>query len=1830
MVIERDQFGNDISNLPKAGTYSPSAFESYSPISQVEPERTLGGTLKDVGVSLGKGVVGTGEAVVGLADLATPGNLGQAVENVGIDFEGAQEYLSQQYSPTQQRAFKKVDEAKGFLPTLGAMVQNPSTIGHAIIESAPSMVAGGVVGRGLGMAARGLGVTSKAIPLVTGAAGEGAITAGQMQENVRRQSGGDTTLLQQAQALGAGLGTSAFGVIGAKLGGALAKKFGTEITDIDTLMAGGKLGSSKDVAKRIVAGGISEGAFEELPQSIQEQVWTNAALGQPLDQDVGAAGAAGLLAGAVMGGGTNVFARPEITNNFTEEEQQILSDEHNNIVTAEQEATTPEEQANIQKIKEDYVDTVIQRQQENDLIKGISKTEEDIRSERQALYDQFWKLPVNKSAEESAQVILEQKPFTDVEQARIDRQRQIEQTYLPAEEEVDRINAYRLQEAQAAGEPTPVALRSTDLITRNGKPYQRREFLEGLLSERKDKDNYEIVEVPLNTTYQDTKNRLQTKLSEARNQAERNELLQQLYDLEFNIEDIKDQNQVGYIARLTDEALDPKRKENIWEDETGRYPSEASYWKAQQRALTQQQAQTAQRPYDRPIGPETQDTMVRQEQQRAIEQTLRDTELGPTQQIGESLVDSAEPLSTFKNERQVPSEEMIEQPIEQRPIETVENMQAGDVAEDLQARQDNIDAMQEELDANLIQQDQMDINDPRYNELQLDAEELRTNIHDARRELLVDRLAAGPKLEVREADEPGTGIDLPTIQKIYKGQEVFKAADGTVNIRLKNGRGINIQSVQDAGNGYIQMAIDTGQMSKAGKIFGVTAGANILLDENFADNATLWHENKHVLDNLGMITKADNSALNKEFTKLRKAGKLGFALSTHEDPMIAMEENMANTFAQVMLNREEYRTKPLGKTIQRIIDFFKQMLSFGKQTISGLAREVESGRIYERKSIEQNQDQAQFNTSETPEIKSLLNNFPNDQIKYDGEFDRSILNKPNIYQFTPQEGPLRGRTFTTEEMTVEAIKAKMASMMPQFQVVEDLTMPRQTIPQAQYDEVFNQKKDLLAGVKQVLRKSGSEIKLLADKFTGAISTRLNNINPMLRDKMRELDYRTTQKIVRQLQVALPIMKNAKKNMSPQDKSDWDWARKNSDAGKIDQLATKYGFKDQYDLLRDKLNKIRNDAEEVGYNIGFLEDYWPRVLNDREGFLKETQDLTKDPIFSQALEAQAKKMGIKVEELDDNLRADIISNLILGRNLGISGTGNMQARKFTQIDPKYDKFYMKSDEALMQYIYSMNKKIEARRFFGKVPANIQAIKIKNRNAKANLVKLQELDKLSGTNSNAEAIGILQDNIESYEQKLETYKNQYDFQENIGSYVDELMAAGLVDKSKEQELRDILDARFHERGTTGVVNAYKNLAYIDTMGSPLSAITQIGDLAWAYYIGGLTPKGIGRTTKNLVKAIFNQSNISKEDLGFERISQEFADADSLSRAVNKTFKWVGLEKLDSIGKETLINTSLDNYKNKAKQDPNKLKKEIRRIFGNKTDSVVNELLTNEVNTNPSDNVKYLVYSRVLDFHPAALSEMPEKYLNAGNGRVFYMLKSYTLKQMDVFRNEVWRNMKEAHKEKDPKKIIAGMQNMVSMGALLTLANAGADEIKDWLTGKEMKFEDHVIENLMTFGGASRYMRMKTRQEGIGTTLAQKILPPFKFLDSLSGDMFSDTSAGFRTVESVPGVGRLYYWHYGRGADKKKSIAEQDWAKIKKESTKFKKKLDAADDKRLFMQANIEDFRKSKQVDSLQGTISGMTATINKLKKLEQTPNVRKRIGQLEKQKELMLTKIMETIK
>ncbi len=278
------------------------AFDEQPAAPAARPARTVLGTAGDVGVTALKGAVGLPQAFMGLASLVSGGQAGKDFEDAGLRFSDAQKILDGMYSPAQQAANREVQQADGFVGTLKAAVDNPSVIATTVGESLPQMLGGAAIARG------GLALTSKVAPWAAGAIGEGIKGAGSAAEQIRSESpDGLITGKQAAASLASGAGTAVIGgAAGRFAGSAVGQRLG--LSDVDTMLAAGKFNKTPaGFIKQVVGSGISEGVFEELPQSIQEQMWQNYAQDKPLDEGVGKAGALGLLAGAAMGGAGGGF-----------------------------------------------------------------------------------------------------------------------------------------------------------------------------------------------------------------------------------------------------------------------------------------------------------------------------------------------------------------------------------------------------------------------------------------------------------------------------------------------------------------------------------------------------------------------------------------------------------------------------------------------------------------------------------------------------------------------------------------------------------------------------------------------------------------------------------------------------------------------------------------------------------------------------------------------------------------------------------------------------------------------------------------------------------------------------------------------------------------------------------------------------------------------------------------------------------------------------------------------------------------------------------------------------------------------------------------------------------------------------------------------------------------------------------------------------------------------------------------------------------------------------------------------------------------------------------
>ena len=303
---------------PDATSYAPLYKEQRTQLRT--PDKDIFDYTQDAGVALAKGVVAVPQAAAGLVDIADAGlqsiqNIGtdrdvqggrftKALENLGVGFKETQDIMGGWYSDATQQQLQGLAQLPGMSTqksfgenldslgqTAGYVLDNPSLALNTIIESLPSIGAGGAVGRGVSaLGAQGA--------KVAGAVGEGAIMAGQSQANMDRNAEGYTTGSQALGALGIGVLGGAIGQLGNRF--ASSKGAG----DIDNLSAGVANQTTNKGFKSLGIGTVTEAA-EEAAQSAVENVISNISSGKDaiegLNQDL----VLGTLAGAGMGGAVN-------------------------------------------------------------------------------------------------------------------------------------------------------------------------------------------------------------------------------------------------------------------------------------------------------------------------------------------------------------------------------------------------------------------------------------------------------------------------------------------------------------------------------------------------------------------------------------------------------------------------------------------------------------------------------------------------------------------------------------------------------------------------------------------------------------------------------------------------------------------------------------------------------------------------------------------------------------------------------------------------------------------------------------------------------------------------------------------------------------------------------------------------------------------------------------------------------------------------------------------------------------------------------------------------------------------------------------------------------------------------------------------------------------------------------------------------------------------------------------------------------------------------------------------------------------------------------------
>ena len=344
---------------------------------------------------------------------------------------------------------------------------------------------------------------------------------------------------------------------------------------------------------------------------------------------------------------------------------------------------------------------------------------------------------------------------------------------------------------------------------------------------------------------------------------------------------------------------------------------------------------------------------------------------------------------------------------------------------------------------------------------------------------------------------------------------------------------------------------------------------------------------------------------------------------------------------------------------------------------------------------------------------------------------------------------------------------------------------------------------------------------------------------------------------------------------------------------------------------------------------------------------------------------------------------------------------------------------------------------------------------------------------------------------------------------------------MDPNNQKELKELLRLRFGNAmvGANTATQVYKAAVNITLLGNVISALTQLGDVGVSMYKNGI------RNTLSSALDVVNErvtgkaNRITIEDIGLEQRFQEFEDINKpmLGKIQDTIFKWSGFSEVDRLGKESFMNSTLNNM-TKMVQEPTspaykRWVKKNQQFLGGDMQGVLDGFRryakTGKKEDLGDDAMSY-VFSELANTQPISRSELPEFYHKSNIGKTIYTLKSFMLKQLDILRNDGWNMIKQGKANNDTAMMAEGAKNIVRYLGIVGSTNVAAIHLKDLVSGKVdlenmlpeevgahlavSAFNNVMLANIKTFGFDPYTVDRLMAPGGLEETAKSLVLPPF----------------------------------------------------------------------------------------------------------------------------------------
>ena len=620
---------------------------------------------------------------------------------------------------------------------------------------------------------------------------------------------------------------------------------------------------------------------------------------------------------------------------------------------------------------------------------------------------------------------------------------------------------------------------------------------------------------------------------------------------------------------------------------------------------------------------------------------------------------------------------------------------------------------------------------------------------------------------------------------------------------------------------------------------------------------------------------------------------------------------------------------------------------------------------------------------------------------------------------------------------------------------------------------------------------------------------------------------------------------------------YDLALKNSDLNKIIELSEKYediNLYENYLQLRDVLDEFHELELSVGIDVGFIENYIPRQIKDLDGLLSTLRNESIEDFnrIQKDLETAEKEGQILTEE--DKIR--VVNNFMAGFRSPIyakTGGGNniTKERKIKQLNEKSNPFYETTEKAVANYIARNYDTILQRQFFGRLNKDQGDLFKKLRNKYRQLKKLKETDshnikkneiiKLE-TKKKIQEITLnnlkkIKDKTKEQEDIINKLEKQIKYLDSSINFYNKIKADTVKNMRNREvekeinELRDKLDIDnilensianyvnsidhinskdatllkntilyvLNPATTSGFSSFISNSSYGIALTGFINTIRQFKDLATTFYKNGF------------FNTINSRKNVDVKDLGLDGNLNDMLGSKGI---INRIFKITLFEKVDLFAKSTFLNSAFKKTKKLLLNNDINTIKDIELIFGKDSGQVKEDIKNNNITL----DVKSYLLIKLSETQPIFMSSRALSYLKNGNTRFFYSLKTFTLKQLSLYKKDVYDKIV---KGKTNNERIEGLKNLITLQFYTMLVGLPVDLLTsfdddDWLEPEMIK--DSVLDNILYLNIINRYVidRAKTN---LGTAAFDFVLgvPLTSLFNGLSRDIYKIQKGDFELVKS-----------------------------------------------------------------------------------------------------------------